>query len=59
MLILNKKTKLVNNKPKSYYDISLIIDRNNKLIVIDNTANDYHDFVDDDTLTVIPMIIKV
>lgn len=59
MITLNKQFKVVDEKKRAYYDISLIINKKGKLIVIDNSESAYHDFIDGDTETIIPMIIKV
>jgi hypothetical protein len=41
------------------FDISLIIDRDNKLVVIDNRATDVHDMIDCNTLVVKQVKISI
>lgn len=63
MITLIKQKKYVDidgvKKKKFYYDISIIIDEDGNLEVIDNKVKDYHDFIDSKTKTIIPMIIKL
>lgn len=33
-----------------YFDLTIIIDKSNKVITVDNSQNDWKDFVDCDTL---------
>lgn len=42
-----------------YFDVTLIVDKQNGLRVIDNTQEDWHDFIDCDTLTCQKVKIQV
>jgi len=42
-----------------YFDLTLIVDKQNGLTVIDNTKKDFHDYLDCDTLTCQQVKIKV
>ena len=34
-----------------FFDVTLIVDKDNNLVVVDNSKSDWHDFVDTNTLT--------
>ena len=42
-----------------YFDLTLIVDKQNGLTVIDNTVKDFYDYLDCDTLTCQQVKIRV
>tara|TARA_B100000768_G_C11211470_1_gene346211 strand:+ start:266 stop:487 length:222 start_codon:yes stop_codon:yes gene_type:complete len=42
-----------------YFDLTLIVDTKNNVTVIDNSKNDYHDWIDCNTLTYQQVKIQV
>jgi|VirMetMinimDraft_7_1064189.scaffolds.fasta_scaffold84520_1 hypothetical protein len=42
-----------------YFDLTIIIDKDNELVVIDNTQADYHDAIDCNTIAVHNLIIPM
>jgi len=35
-----------------FFDATLIVSNDNEIVVVDNLQNDYHDFIDANTLTI-------
>ena len=35
-----------------FFDATLIVSKDNEIVVVDNLQNDYHDFIDNNTLTI-------
>ena len=35
-----------------FFDATLIVSNDNEIVVVDNLQNDYHDFIDGNTLTI-------
>lgn len=46
------ETNVSNEVKDVYFDLTLVVTKDNELIVVDNVANDYHDVIDCDTLAV-------
>ena len=42
-----------------FFDATLIISNDNEIVVVDNLQNDYHDFIDANTLTIKKIKIEV
>tara|TARA_R110000772_G_scaffold57747_1_gene130626 strand:- start:3291 stop:3479 length:189 start_codon:yes stop_codon:yes gene_type:complete len=42
-----------------FFDATLIVSNDNEIVVVDNLQNDYHDFIDANTLTIKKIKIEV
>ena len=61
-MIQEIKPRVVSNNKnvkEIYFDLTLIVDKQNGLTVIDNTQKNFHDYLDCDTLTCQQVKIRV
>ena len=54
-----KVVSFQNDCTEIYFDVTLIVDKNNNMTIIDNSQNDYHDYIDSNTLTFQQVKIQV
>lgn len=49
----------INREDGVLFDMTLVIDKDNRVVVVDNSERDYHDFIDGNTIAVTPVRIEM